>query len=228
MSRTVRRWLIAVAVLLVLLVIADRVAAEVAEGYAQRELQSALGTSTAPAVELRGFPVLPQLLRQQADQVDIVATEVPADRIVVDRLDAELRDVRIDRGAGSATAGSVTGTALLGWDDIAAASGLGLELSALPDGQVQVERTVELLGVEVRLRGSVQVSVNESGSAVELQATSAEVVEPVGFGAPGRLVSLLSTSVPVTGLPSGLRLNSVTITDAGALVAVSGQDVTFA
>ncbi|MET0741210.1 MAG: DUF2993 domain-containing protein [Candidatus Nanopelagicales bacterium] len=231
MTRTVRRWLIAVGVLLVLLVVADRVAAQVVEGYAERELQAALGTPTAPSVELRGFPALTQLLRQQADRVDIIATDVPADRIVVDRLDAELRDVSIDRDAGSATAGSVTGTALLGWDDIATASGLGLVLSPLPDGQVQVERTAELLGVEVRVRGSVQVSVEPSpdgaGDVVRLQATSAEVVEPVGFAAPGRLVGLLSTTVPVTGLPSGLRLNSVTATGDGALAEVSGEDVTF-
>jgi hypothetical protein len=144
----------------------------------------------------------------------------------VDRLVAQLLEVRIDRDAGSATAGSVNGAALLGWDDLEAASGLGLELTPLTGDQVQVERTAEVLGVEIRLRGSVQVSV-ESGNAVSLQALTAEVVEPVGFSAPGRLVGLLSTSIPVTGLPTGLSLQSVTVTDDGALAAVSGEDVTF-
>ncbi|MGW3931805.1 LmeA family phospholipid-binding protein [Streptomyces microflavus] len=73
---TRRRTLVAggVAALLLTALAADRVAAHQAEHRTARAFRSATGTAELPDVDVRGFPVLPQLAR---GTIDIIPRPAP-------------------------------------------------------------------------------------------------------------------------------------------------------
>lgn len=223
-ARTV---VVVVLVLAVVVVAADRVAAAVAGWRAGAALQSALKTPSRPSVTVAGFPFLTQVLSGVYDEVRVSATDVPTDTVTVASLTATLHGVRL-AGSSAVTADSAVGLALLGWSELAAAARLpGLELSAgsQPD-QVRVSRTVTVLGLSLPLSGLATVTVVDGG--VKVTAMSLDVGgASLGSLLPAQLLPMLSFTVPVSGLPGGVQLMSVTSSEPGLELAFTGTNVTF-
>ncbi len=224
----VRTVVVVVLVVAAVVVAADRVAAAVAGWRAGAALQSALKTPSRPSVTVAGFPFLTQVLSGVYDEVRVSATDVPTDTVTVSSLTATLSGVRLE-GSSAVTAGSAVGLAMLGWPELAAAARLpGLELSAGPQpDQVRVSRTVTVLGVSLPLSGLATVSVVNGG--VKVTATSLDVGgASLGSLLPAQLLPMLSFTVPVSGLPGGVQLISVTSSEPGLELAFTGTNVTFA
>ena len=83
-----------------LLAVADRAGAAVAERVLADELQRSGGLSSRPEVDVRGVPFLTQALGGRYDRIDVVARDVDAGevagtQVVVPRLAATLRGARV-------------------------------------------------------------------------------------------------------------------------------------
>lgn len=225
---SVARTLVVVLLVLgVLVVAADRGAAALAGWRAGAALQTALKTSTRPSVTIAGFPFLTQVLGGVYEEVRISAQEVPTATVPVASMTATLHQVRL-QGSSSVTAQSAVGLALLRWADLAAAAPVpGVELAAGPTSdQVRVSRTVTVLGVSMPLSGLATVAVVEGG--VKVSAVSVDVGgASLGSLLPAQLRDLLTFTVPVSGLPGGVQLTSVSSSDPGLELMLTGTNVTF-
>lgn len=214
-------------VLGVLVVAADRGAAALAGWRAGEAVQAALKTSTRPSVTIAGFPFVTQVLGGVYDEVRISAEDVPTATVPVASMTATLHRVRLE-GSSSVTAESAVGLALLHWADLAAAAPApGVELSAGPSSdQVRVARTVTVLGVRVQLSGLATVAVVEGG--VRVSAVSVDVGgASLGSLLPAQLLEQLTFTVPLSGLPGGVQLTSVSSSEPGLELTLTGTNVTF-
>src|SRR5437763_15229435 len=88
-----RKLLIGVAVLAVLLVAADRVSVAVAENQISDRLTSAYGLPGKPGVSITGFPFLTQVAAGDYRQIDVSASQVPADGATLHDLKVHLSGV---------------------------------------------------------------------------------------------------------------------------------------
>src|SRR5437773_4699274 len=144
--------LIATGVLLVLALIADRVAAQAAQSAVAARLQTELKLADKPAVSVHGFPFLTQLFGGRYRDVEVIARGVTAQQFSDLTVHAHLRGLHVP--FSKLTSGDVdqvpvdhvAGTVGLPYDQIARAAHIpGLSLSASGDS-VRVAGTVTVLG----------------------------------------------------------------------------------
>src|SRR3954471_11627595 len=93
-----RRALLGVAVLLVLLVVGDRVAATVAAHVMASRVQQSQGLPTRPSVSIGGFPFLTQALFGDYAHVRAVVSHLRRGGLDVTRIDADLDGVAVPFG----------------------------------------------------------------------------------------------------------------------------------
>jgi hypothetical protein len=239
--RLMRRVLVGLVVLVVLLVVADRVAAWAAQravaDHVATELASYQVESQPPEVIVGGVPFLTQLaggryesvtlrLRDvgssgvQLPLVELIATGVTAEASTLIEREGPIDAERVD---GSATIGYASVTALT---DVAA-----LDLSADPDGTLRVRLPAELAGNQVTAVGTAEVSVVDGVVQLQVGELGIEGVAGLPPGAEALLADLarrLSVAVPLPPLPYGLTLESVRATPAGLAVAVRAANVPLA
>jgi hypothetical protein len=228
----VKRFLVALTVLLALVVVADRVAASVASRSVAAEAQREAGLEQPPDVRIGGFPFLTQALAGRYDEVTVRATDVPADEVRVSDFEAVLSGVEVplrDALSGSVASVPVAGVrarAVVAFEELTRRSGeRRLAVAPGADGRVRVTGSVEVLG---KVLSAVAVSrVEIQGGDLLVTAESYEV----GNQTADRLVSRalgerLDLRVPIAGLPYGLEVTGIEIEDAGvAVVASAGPTV---
>ena len=84
---------VVVAVLLVLVVVGDRVAASAAERTIADRVAADLQGATGVTTTIHGVPVLTQVAKGSLDQVTVTADQVPASGLTLDDLTVELYGV---------------------------------------------------------------------------------------------------------------------------------------
>ena len=146
---------------------------------------------------------------------------------------ADLRDVSavgsdVRTGDDGIRAGRLAVDATVPFDVVARQIGPGTTVAAAGDGQASVRRTVEVLGreLDVVATGTVEVvggrlvvnprSIDVGGPAFVADAVAAVARE------------LVVIEQDVEGLPAGLLLRQVTVTDAGFRARLDGEDVEIA
>ncbi|MFC5185109.1 LmeA family phospholipid-binding protein [Actinomadura harenae] len=213
-----RRWPIVVGVVVVVLVllavIADRVALYVTEDAMAGEIKKQ-GFPTKPDVTVEGFPFLTQVAGRHFGDVRLRAKNIPAGPLNVTRLDVRATDVRLRSDYQSGTLGNVTGSAFVGFGDLAKAGGSGLEFQA--DGPDKIKAKVGAFGLDA----TAIASVTKEGNSIHVKALSAEGFDLSGLG------DDLDFTVPVGGLPLGMRFDSLSVTGSGVMMRVSGSQVRF-
>ncbi|WP_158588106.1 LmeA family phospholipid-binding protein [Actinomadura logoneensis] len=212
-----RRWpvvLVVLVVLLLLLLAADRVGVLVAEDAMAGEIKKE-GFPSKPDVTIGGFPFLTQVVDRHFDDVRLKARNIAAGPLNVTRLDARATDVRLNSDYQSGTLGKVTGEAFVGFGDLAKAGGSGLEFQA--DGPDKIKAKVGAFGLDA----TAVASVTKVGNSIRVRTLSAEGLDLTGLG------DDLDFTVPVGGLPMGMRFDSLSVTGAGVKLRVSGSDVKF-
>ena len=217
--------LLVVLLLLVgLAVVADRVALGVAEDRVATELVEKGGLQGSPEVEIAGFPFLTQAIGGTYDDVRISLTAEQLGQPEGTRADIALHGVEVP--LSSVLSGSVAevpveridGTATLSYALISAQIGSDTELSREGDG-LRITRTVELLGQQVPLTATGDVTLEGSDLVVDVQEAAGAGVDVPSFLV-DRAADLLDLRYTVPPLPFGLELTGVRPAEDGVVVDV--------
>jgi hypothetical protein len=219
-KRRRRRWplvvLIVVLALAGLAVIGDRVAASYAEHRIASEIQKQ-GFGARPDVTIHGFPFLTQVAGRHFAHAGMTAKNVREGPLTISRIDADVRDVRVDSSFQKGTIGSVDGTATVSFGDLAEAGGQSdVKLSAAGPDKVKAEVD---LGIDT---ATVIAQVTKVGkNQIRVHAISVE-----GFSLDD-LDGALDFTVPVTDLPMGLAFKSLAVSSKGVVLRITGANIKF-
>lgn len=225
-----RKLLIGVAVLAVLLVAADRISVAVAENQISDRLTSAYGLPGKPGVSITGFPFLTQVAAGDYRQIDVFASQVPADGATLHNLDVRLSGVHatvgqvLGNGSSMVTADRAAGSAMVGFGTVDRRLPAGFRLHG--NGKnLSVSGKLAYHGAHIPVSATVALGVSDSG----IRVTPVRVDVP---GLPGLPVSAYSSRlrivVPLSTLPLHLHLTSVHVTPRGLRIAASARHVQFA
>jgi hypothetical protein len=218
-----------VAVLLLgLAVLVDRVAVGVAEDKVATQVAEKGGLQGTPEVDIAGFPFLTQAIGGSYDDVRISLTAEELGQPAGSRADVVLHGVHVP--LSSVLSGSVQevpvdridGTATLSYALLAAQLGSGTQLERDGD-RLRITRTVEVLGQQVRLTATGQVSLEGNELVVDVEEASGVGVEVPGFLL-DRAANLLDLRYPVPALPFGLQLTGVRPAADGLDIRVEATD----
>ncbi|MEV7912716.1 LmeA family phospholipid-binding protein [Streptomyces griseus] len=224
--RALRILLVLVVVLGGLFVAVDRAAVWFAESEAEDRVTISGGGPATTEISIKGFPFLTQLAGSQLDRVDVsltgMETSAAGRAMRVSEVRAELHDVKLGSGYRSATAARATGTALVSYEDLTAAASDGVVVEYGGNGKAKVTGTVEVLGRPIS-RSVLSTVTRVDGHTIKVRAD-----EVPGEGLPG-VEELIRKKTDfegdVDGLPKGLELHQVKVTEKGLEISVTGSDV---
>jgi hypothetical protein len=220
--------LVVVALAAVGLVLGDRYAAARVEREAATQLQSELGTPTPPGVDVEGRPFLTQVVGRRLRTVRVVADGVGThggSAVPVAHTDLVLTDVTTDDWWQTMTAQHAEGTARLDYGALSSVAGVPLRY--VGDGRLQTDTTSSLFGLDVKatVTGTPRLDVGaQTITLADPDVRVADVTLPDATAS--TLLKALLKPIPVTGLPFGLSLTSITPGDDGLDVGLQGDDVT--
>jgi hypothetical protein len=202
--------------LLVVLVIADRASAAIAENDAASQIQSA-GFPARPSVSIKGFPFLTQVAAHDIGQVDISAGNVAAGPVEITSLNATATGVHLDSGFKTGVIDHISGSALVTFQSLAGAgsggSGGGAGLSMAEAGPDTVKITAGPVSEDAR--------VTVSGNTVRVQViNNGDLIS-------GLLSSFGDISFTVPKLPAGMTVTGVSVTQQGLRISAAAQHTQF-
>ena len=170
-----------------------------------------------------------------APPADLAADETWLDYVVLDAgsllsTDADLRDVSavgsaVLSGDDGIRAGRLTVEATVPFEVVAQQIGPGTTVTAAPDGQASVRRTVEVLGREVDVVATGTVAVAGGRLVVEPRSIDVGGAAFLADAVAAAARELVTIEQDVDGLPEGLVLQQVTVTDGGFRARLDGVDV---
>jgi hypothetical protein len=237
-TRFLLRLLLALLVLAVLMVGADRGAAFLAARAVSLRLQHSLKTATAPGITFAGVPFLTQAVQGRYQQVHVALSDVPSNNgLVVGRIDATLDGVHaplnqvLSADVTSLPVDRAEATALVTFGALEASanarlSGQGVRVTLRRTSASTVGATASLTTALGALTVSGQLRLSVSGGRVQvtLDSTSLVGIPPVLRDLAARQIG---GSVVAPALPFQLSIRSVTITDAGLQLTATGSDFTI-
>lgn len=224
-----RKLILGIFGLVVLLVLADRGGVWLAERQIEQRLQQRLDSEVQ--ADVLGVPFLTQAVARELDHVVLTADTAQLSDRDIDVRDArvDLRDVRIT-STDSAVAGRVSARGLVAWQELeqqAQEAGLPrASLSATPEGDVRIARSVQLAGSQVQGSATAEVSLDGQTLVVEpvrvtVEGTSVELDDQVT----SQLGRLLRLRIPTGALPQNIRLDTLDVRESGLEVRLVGSDV---
>lgn len=223
-----RKWLIALVVLVLLLIAVDRIAKVVVQNQAAGRIRDEYDLAERPDVTVHGFPFLTQVLRRELTRVNVEATGVAiADTQNLD-VDLTLRDVRLLEGYRG-RAQELDGTVLVPYDELA---GLVRETSAVDItlGYGGAPDTIVIRTSVPGPTGAVEVvafgGLRLSGSRLTMRPTRFEVNgEPADPLVAQLARDRLELDVRIPRIPGTISLESLHTTEAGVQFGISGRNV---
>ncbi|WP_432152150.1 LmeA family phospholipid-binding protein [Streptomyces sp. bgisy029] len=227
--RTLRRRAVAVATCLITVgvtaVIVDRVAESRVESRTAEAFQQGMGTPARPSVEVRGFPVLPQLASGTLQHVDITAQDIPARGtsrpLPVTRLTVRLNELQTSGNADQAQAQAVDATAFLSYRDLSDALGLELQGDSAT-GRLRAQLILPF-------GGATTVSAAAAALAPNSIAFTDFNVSQGKLPAAGQalLAKMFAEPLQLRNIPEGMQLRSVTVGPSGLDAHFTGDTVTL-
>lgn len=218
-----RRWPlitgIVVIIVLVLLVVADRVANAIAENTMASQIQQQ-GFPTKPNVTIEGFPFFTQLLGHDFNTVNISASNVPEGPLTISSLHATLHGMHVNGSYNSATIDTIDGTGLITFPELANAGGLGQGITLAPDpgNPNEINANVDLGIVNTTLTSKItRISANKFN--VSLVSAGDVPTNLIG--------NLANFDVTIPKLPAGVTIDSVTVTQQGVQITITGHNTTL-
>jgi hypothetical protein len=226
-----RKLLIALAVLIVLLVVADRIALVVAQNQISDKIEASYGLPAKPGVTIQGFPFLTQVATGSYSEIDVTAARVDAGGTVLHDLTARFTGVHaplgevLGHGAATVTADRASGSAVVSLSQVDRRLPHGLRIRA--DGNhLLVSGTVSYQGSRVPVSASLDLGV--SGAGIKVTPVHVTVSGSSGLPAAAAYASQLGIVIPVTALPLHLHLISVHVAPGGLRIEATAQHVHFA
>ena len=218
--------LITLIVIVVLLVVSDRVANAYAENQMASQFQSSLGLSSKPHVTIQGFPFWTQLLAHNFNNVDITASNEVVNSVSagsgaleIESLNATLHGLHFQGfNSTSATVDQFNATALITLKALGNVGGVPQGVTLTPDGGNQVKATISI----GPLSASAVAQITQSGP----DQINVKVIDFGGIPA-SALGNLADFNVSIPKLPPGVSIQSVSVTQQGLKVTITGHDTTL-
>jgi LmeA-like phospholipid-binding len=219
--------LITVIVLIVLFVVSDRVANAYAENQMASQFQSSLGLSGKPNVTIQGFPFWTQLIAKDFKTVHITASNETINSasagggaLEIASLNATLNGLHFQGfSSNSATVDQLNATALVTFTALGNIGGVPQGVTITADGPNQVTATLSL-----PVLGSVSATaqVTQTGpNQIHVHVTNFGGMPTDTLGNFGDF----TFSIPK--LPAGVMIQSVSVTQQGVMVTITGQNTTL-
>jgi hypothetical protein len=221
--RWVRITSAALASIVALFLVGDRMAAAVAERRIGERIACRFELVGSPAVSLGGFPFLTQIPSGRYDSVRVTALDVRRGNLTASRVEAILRDLTLPGGGRPIHVGEVDLTATVAYDTLPTAAG-GRTLAYSPAGNGTLAITTETAIAGRRI--PVTVIVEPQLDSGRLGFTPREV-EVLGVRRPaGDLLDRLGLKTDLgrdlPSLPAGLTYRSATAADDGLRITLAG------
>lgn len=211
--------------LLVLLVVADRLAARVAGQVVADRIKASQHLTTTPKVTVEGFPFLTQLWNGDYGQVDATATDIARANVRASALTLHLHGVHVSasdvvtQSVKAIPVDRADGTVKLSYADInALVHHAGVTVDAAEAGQVKVTGTVTVLGRRIRASGLGSLSAGPAGVTVTVGDIRAAGLTPA---VTSLLVQKLSFVIPTSSLPYGVKVQAVTADSTGVTITAA-------
>lgn len=222
--------MVALVVLLGLLVVADRAGAAYAARVVAEEVQRAAGLDARPDVDVGGFPFLTQAVAGRYERIDVRATDVPADDLVIAVLEASLDGVRaplsdvLSQSLAEVPVDRVTARALLSYDVLAERYGTeGLVIE--PDGD-RLRITGELSIADQTLSAVATSRVEVQDGELLLSADEVGLQDETSDSdSLSALSEALELRLPVEGLPYDLAVTAAEVRPDGVALDAEADDV---
>ncbi len=215
---------VVIVVIVILLVVSDRVANAVAENEMASQFQTSLSLSGKPNVSIAGFPFWTQLLSKDFKTVNISASNETTGQLTIESMNATLNGMHFQSlSSKSATVDSLTANALITLSALGSAGGIPQGITLTPAGPNEVKAEIDLAGFS----DSVTAQVTQSGSD-KIRVHFLDV-----GGIPSGILSALGDNglsdftVTIPNLPSGLSISSVSVTQQGLRVVITGHNTTL-
>jgi len=225
-----RKFLVALVILVVVLVALDRAGLYIAQREISTRVKSAYDLSERPGVSIKGFPFLTQVASGHYQRIDVTIRSDRTDGVQLQNIDAIFTGVHaslsllLGQDAGSVTASRATGSALVPYSQVRSRLPHGVTIA--PDGSVlNVAGTVSYGPVHGTVSGTVRLGVSSGGITVTPQRVSIDG-KPLTLA--GALASQFTFTIPVGTLPLHLRVTGVQVTSGGVLIDATARNVAFA
>jgi hypothetical protein len=217
--RTAQEALVLIAVTILLLWGADRLAEAGAESLLERNIQDVTGVIDPPLVDVHRPPFLPQAIRGAYHEVEVSVTGIRSGALRVHRVDAMLYDVRMPfgdlllRDIRTVGIGRSTEQVTLRFEDLNAyfeITGRSLRLSGSDGDTVEMTGSLDVLGQAVPVTARVDLLVD--GSRLRLVPQDVDIGDTSLSQARRLLLNQrLNLTVPLDTLPFGHQLTDVTV-----------------
>jgi len=227
--RRLRRWLIALLVVVVLLVGADFAARAVAEQVAATQFQKQGKLSVKPHVTIEGFPFLTQVATKDISDVKVGISNLQAGPVTFTSINANATGIKLRSYAfSSGTIGHINGTALIDFSSLGNTlsaefgplgqllNGAGLNLTAAGPNEVRAS-----LNLIVTTGSATWRITRVSGNELNIRLVASNGLDP------SLLSGIQNKTFSIPALPLGLTLDSLSVTPAGIVGTISGSNVPF-
>jgi DUF2993 family protein len=226
-GRAARRIAIALVVLVVLLVAADRIGNYAAERTAGNTIQSSQDLSSRPDVDIGGFPFLTQLAAGKFDQVTITAHDVPVARTAnllrISDIRVVLGTVTVSRDFSRVSAATADATATITFADLSRV--LGVNVGYAGGGRIRATKKVTVLGSTVAASLTTQPALVNGGLA--FTATSINNAGQLGAAVTSGLNKVFDVGVPLQGIPFKISVVSLRVESQGVVIALTGRNLSY-
>jgi hypothetical protein len=233
-----RKWLIALGIVLVLLVALDRIGVVVAEDQIASRVQSSQGLAHKPSVSISGFPFLTQVIGGRYDRLDVTVHDFSQQGLTVDTLTVHAHGVRVPLGkvlSGSVKEVPVDRTearVTITYPELndylrTRLEGQVITVAGRDDGTLTLTGTLPFppsisltVGAKVQVGGS-SITLIPDG----LDATLAQI--PGGAAARSSILEFFTVRLPIAQLPFGIALQKATVTASGVVIDASAAGLTL-
>jgi LmeA-like phospholipid-binding len=210
---------------------ADALARAGAEALLARNIQNATGVSEPPAVSVRGFAFVPQVVRGAYDEVNVTTRGISSGPLRIDRVDSQLFDVRVPfhdvlvQDIRRVGVGRSVEDVALRYEDVNAyfdATGRPLQLTPADNGETRLDGVVDVLNQRVAVSATVTLSVADDTLRItprKINTGNATLNEASRL----LLGQRLALSVPLGTLPFGHRLTSAAASADGIALRAEGS-----
>jgi LmeA-like phospholipid-binding len=223
------RWIgISVAVLLVLLLVADRVGVAIAERVAGDTLESSEHLNLRPDVDIAGFPFLTQVATGKYDKITVTAHDVPVGQqtrlMVISRLTVVLHELTVSREFGSFHADTATATAVVSFGELSRT--LGVELSYAGNGRIRARKTVTVAGTSVV--ANVTAHPELVNGALTFAGAAVDNAGALNSTVAAALRHIFDLDIPMQNVPFDIRVKSLEVSEDGITIALIGRNLSYA
>jgi hypothetical protein len=224
-----RKLLIALLVIVVVLVAADRISNVVAQRYAADTIQSSQHLPKRPSVDITGFPFLTQLAAGRFDEVVLSDDHVPvgsgAPNVRLSSVRVTLHTVRVARDLSWVRADVADAVATMTYADLGRALGHGVQVRYARHGRIVASTAVQVLGQS--FHGSISAAPTLTGDVLTFGATRVNGVGTVAAAVATALQNLLAVRLPLGGIPFDIRVQSLHADRSGLHLALVGRNLSY-